>query len=224
MTNMELIGLIAAVITIVNYFGLRWQKSFQIETVRVDAPKIFRIIRLVQSTGVETVWELIRDVSLLAWIVILGYDVALVVALVVEGNKEIFSSFGFLIILIVIIVFPILSLIDDYRTELKLRRGEPSKAFKWTEIEIVADYDTLLIRCLQVLSDIGARVTHYNAVIGAVVAELPRNKIVIEIRQLQNDHYTVYIASDSKMPSVRVDFGNNQKNVDECTKRLLGYR
>ncbi len=223
MTNIELIGLVAAVITILNYFGLRWQKSFQIETVRNDAPKLFRIIRFVQSTRAETFWESLRDVSHFVWIVILGYDVALVTALLVEGN-ELFGNFSFLIILIVTIGFPISSLIDDYRTELKLRRGEPSKAFKWTEIEIIADYDTLLIRCLQVLSDIGARVTHYNAVIGAIVAELPRNKIVIEIRQLQNDHHTVYIASDSKIPSVKVDFGSNQKYVDECTKRLLGYR
>ncbi len=227
MTNAELIkNLLAVFIAILNYLGSNVQTPLQTPRIPADSPKLFRIIRLIQSTS-ESTWGLIRNTSILVCIAILGYDVALVVglfgAVVIEGHKELLNG-GIIVIAIVLFVFPILSLRDDYKAELRLRRGERSRVFKWAEIEIVADYDSLLIRCLQVLSDMGARITHYNAVIGAVVAELPHNTITIEIRQLQDNRFQVYIASDSKLPTVRIDRGINQKYVNECATRLLGYR
>ena len=221
----ELAGLITAFITILKFLDSIGQTPFQAAKFPADSPKLFRIIRLIQSTS-ESAWRLTRNISIFVYIVVLGFDVALVVglvgALVVEGTNM-FSG-GMIVILTVIFGVPIYSLIDDYQTELRLRRGERSRVFKWAEIEIVANYDSLLLRCLQVLSDMGARVTHYNANIGVFLAELRKSHLVIEIRQLQNDQYTVHITSDSNLPTVKVDFGINRKYVDECAKRLLGYR
>ena len=245
----EWVNLIAAFVTIatflggiITFIGSIRQIAFQTAKVAADSPKIFSVIRLIQSTKKST-WGAFRNSTIIASIVILGYDVALVVglvgALIIEKNQLIYSGlFGNLavaknqisfsgemvVILILIIALPILLLLDVYKTELRLRRGERSRVFKWAEIEIIADYNSLLIRCFQVLSDIGARITHYNAVIGMVEAEFQRHIIVLEIRAFQNDRYTVYISSDCKKPTVKIDFGINQKIVNECATRLLGYR
>lgn len=212
---------IAVIGAIINY--IRSRRT--IEKVPTDSPKILRITRLVQSTT-ESSWELLRDISIFLNILILGYDVALVVglvgALVVEGNN--LFDIRMIVILIVLFVFPISILRDEYEVEVRLRRGEGSKVFKFAEIEVTADYDSLLFRCLQVLSDIGARTTNYDAVKGVMVAELPNSEVKIKITPLKGDQYIVYVSSDSKRPTVKVDFGVNQKYVNECTTRLLGLK
>jgi hypothetical protein len=243
------INLIAAFITIasflvgiITFLGTRGKSPSQIAKERTDSAKIFRITRLIQSTQKST-WEAFRNSSIFLSIMVLGYDVALVIGLVgtivvekyqpkysglfgnlvIENNQIIFSAW-MIFVLTFIIAFPILLLINNYKTELRLIRGELSRVFKWAEIEIEADYDSLLIRCFQVLSDMGARITHYNAVIGVIQAEFPRNNIMLEIRLSQNDHCIVYVSSDSKSPTVTIDFGINQTLVNELTSRLLGYR
>ena len=211
---------VAIVSAIVNYVRSRRQ----IAKTPADSPKIFGIIRLVQSTT-DSVWELLRNSSIFVNILILGYDVALLVglvgALVVEGNNLI--DIKMIVILIVLFVFPILMLKDEYDVEVRLRKGERSRIFKYAEIEISADYSSVLTRCFHVLSDMGARITIYNVAKGIVVAELPGSNIEIKITPKQNDQYTVFISSDSKKPTVKIDFNINQKYVNECMTRLLGF-
>jgi magnesium-transporting ATPase (P-type) len=221
----NLIAAIIAIITfIVTFLIPKGQKSSR-KGKMSDSPKIFKIVRLIQSSAQST-WELSRNGSIFANIIILSYAVALVVgaigALLVDNNN--LFNIKMIVILLILFILPISSLIEDFGAELKLRTGQKSSVFRWAEIEVIADYDSLLTRSFQVLSDMGAHITHYNQVVGVLEAEIQRSDIVLEIRMLQNGHYTVYISSDSKKITTAIDFGRNQKYVNECATRLLGYR
>lgn len=225
MTQLESIQIIAALMTVVMFLGWLGQPIIPIRTAKVsaDAPKIFKLMGLVQPTSRDSAWRLVRRISIFVSIVLLSLDVTMIVVMSVYGTNVIFCG-GMVIFLIVIFMLPIYFLVDDYRTQLRLTRGERSTVYKWAELEVVADYDSLLLRCSQVLSEMGARITNYNAVIGMVLAELPKTNITIEIRKSESEHYNIYIASDSNLPSVKFDFGSNQKNVDVVVKRLLGHK
>jgi hypothetical protein len=225
----ELATLVGALFSIIIYFVSRSPTPLEKVKVPADSPKIFRIIRLVQSTT-ASVWGFLRSCSIFFNIVILGYGVALIVGMVEayinEGTS--FFSLGMIIILILLFTFPIISLKDYFKTELRLRSGKRSKAFKWAEIEIDADYNSLIIRVFQILTDMGARVTYYdvdyNTKFCTVEAEFPSHNIMLSIRASQDTSYMVYISSDNMMPTARTSIGTNQKIVNECATKLLGYR
>lgn len=220
----EWAGLIAATITILKFLFSIGQTSPLTLRSTFGSPKLFKIIRLVQ-TNTETIWVFLRESSIFVYISILGFSLALFTglmgALIVQG-ENLFSG-DIIFILALLFGVSMYSLIDDYRSEMRVQRGEHSRVHKQSQIEILADYDTLIIRCLQVLSDIGARITVFSSQTNLITAELPKNIIEIKIKQTQNELYIVNISSDSKLPSIRIDFGSNKKIVGECTKRLLGY-
>jgi multisubunit Na+/H+ antiporter MnhE subunit len=225
----ELATLVGALFAIIVYFVPRSHTPLEKVKVPADSPKIFRIIRLVQSTT-ALVWGFLRSFSIFFNIVILGYGVALIVGMVGayihDGTN--FFSLGMIIILILLFMFPIISLKDYFETELRLRSGRRSKAFKWAEIEVEADYNSLLIRVFQVITDMGARVTYYdvdyNTKFCVVEAEFPSHNVILSIRALQDTSYMVYISSDNVMPTARTSIRTNQKIVNECATKLLGYR
>lgn len=225
----ELATLVGALFAIVIYFVPRSPTPLEKVKVPADSPKIFRLIRLVQSTT-TSVWEFLRSFSIFFYIVILGYGVALMVGMVGayihDGTS--FFSLGMIIILILLFMFPIIALKDYLETEIRLRSGKRSKAFKWAEIEVDADYNSLLMRVFQVLTDMGARVTYYDVDYDTkfctVEAGFPSHNIMLSIRALQETSYMVYISSDNVMPTARTSIGTNQKIVNECATKLLGYR
>lgn len=158
---------------------------------------------------------------------VLAYGIALFVGLVgalVAENNNLFTIAN-VIILAVIIAFPIWALGEDFGVELRTRHGLPSRVFKSAEVDLSGDYDTLMVRILQILSDMGAGVALYAPVIGHVKTEFPGHDFVVEVRKVPGDsNYRVLISSDSVPPTIRIDFGTNKRYVNEFAERLAGCR
>ena len=225
---MESLQTLAAVITVIMFVVWLFQPFSHIgarkDTTPPSAPHILRLIRLLQPARRETTWRLVRRALIFLSVFLLVLDTIILRTFIIHGTGET-STAGVVTFLVIIFGMPIFLIVDDYRTQRRVRRGERSRVFRWAEIDVVADYESLLLRCLQVLMDIGARLTNFSASIGIIQAELPKHNLVIEIRQIpMAEHYRVYISSDSSFPSVKFDSGANQKIVNDCVCRLLGYK
>lgn len=96
-----------------------------------------------------------------------------------------------------------------------------------TEVEVEADYGTLFAHCETALKIIGARITALNKVNGVLEARTGINwrswgaKMRIQILPVREATHIIKIESDSILPTILLDFGNNKRNVRRFIEALV---
>jgi hypothetical protein len=119
---------------------------------------------------------------------------------------------------IIFVAFPIYNILDTYIGERKYYRLGKSAVAKHKTIILRGHIDEIFNTCLKVIN---ARIEKkrnsriwkmdrpnlIKALIGGLV-------ITVETKHVENNKVAVYIQSDSPWVTTKIDFGNNQRNID----------
>ena len=222
-TIKEIITPIAAIITIIMFFvgAQLYLPIHRIGSQRRDKPILFRALILKHTERSTSGWKLFKRLTITASLILLG-GLGLTIYVIID-NQANFDA-GIIIVLIFLVALPLYLIYDITRSDRRLQEGKGSRVRKSSELKLLADYDTLIIRCQQALADMRAYTISMDSKKGDIEAALRNSKLNIQIRRIRGQQYKISITSDSHWPSVIYDFGANQKNLDEFSQRLLGLK
>jgi len=113
-------------------------------------------------------------------------------------------------------------------TVILTRRKPPSRVFKAASFVIAEEPPEALRQCLDVLSNIGARIARVDEEAGRIQAKVPMSFwgtgyiININVERQKEARSEIRISSDSIVPWILFDFGTNARVLQRIKSGLLG--
>lgn len=214
-----LLGIILALIRIADYVFPQRKVVNQ-----YPSSSNIKILRLRRRASGTTSWNVLKVISIVLSIVMLVLTllvIGLLAYATIKGGLQFKLDPLSAFILVVTIGLPIYLLVSTIRDDKRLRRGTRSRVAEQAELELLGENQSIVVeQCQRALFAMGARITHLDAEQGTIEAELKRNRVTIQITKTQDMHYNVSIISDAIWPSVRFDFGENKRIVDNLIRML----
>jgi len=208
-----------ALISIVNFFMRRRKPLPRDSSQNYESPS-FKLLSLQRYEPRDRTWIFLNIILVLSSVPLLlfdGYFVYLWITNGFAGDLDILS----VIVLLIMIVLPIWSITDVFIIEPRIRKKGRSSVAEPATVELDGDIGILFEQCQKVLGDMGARITNLDSESKFIKADLGKNAMTIKIERTGYLRNQVSILSDSKLLSVRFDFGRNRKNVDIFIQKLL---
>jgi len=182
----------------------------------------FKLLSLQRPERKNKTWLLLNILLIISSTILLLADCYLIYLLIKNWSAE-NLAIGSIIFLLVMIALPLWSLIDILIIEPRVRKKGRSSVAESATVELEGDIGILFEQCQKVLVDMGASITKLDFESKVIEADLGRQVMTIKIEQTEQSRNKVSILSDSKLLSVKFDFGRNRRNIDTFIKRLL-YR
>ena len=171
----------------------------------------------------KNVWRMLRWVSIVFSGLALFYIGVLVFLL--TKNKIDLAHFTTLAIFLVIIAsIAIWLLLDELVfTSRRLQSGVGSRVAREANLSLSrkVSYTHLMSHILVALTNLGSDLIEVNYGTGFVGAQKGANKIDVQVTRRGRNRYDIKIVSDATLPTVRLDFGANERNVSNFIRELL---
>ncbi|MBA7710278.1 hypothetical protein ES703_119218 [subsurface metagenome] len=189
-------------------------------TTTVPRRHIAKLHKLQIHRPKDRTWLIIKIVVGITSGLLIVFDVLIFYVWITEPiNAPLdIASIAFLVF---IVGLPVYSLVDITRVERRIRRIGRSWVYYSAEIDLEGNFDKLLERCRISLENMGARVYFYDAQSKLIKADIGNNEMTVRIRGVRGVRKRILITSDSKLLSVRFDFGQNCRNVETLLSKLL---
>lgn len=208
------IGFAAALIRLINDLTQRRKVIHQ-----YSSSSNIKIIRLRRRASGTNLWKVVKVMSIISSLMMLSLLGVLIYATIKSGILFEFSPSS-VFLLALMIGLPLYLLVSINVDERKIRRGIGSRVAERAELELSGDYKSMMERCQQALSAMGARIVNLDTKQGAIEAELKESKVTIQITETLDMHCKMLVVSDAILPSVLFDLGKNKRIVDDLIKRL----
>lgn len=121
--------------------------------------------------------------------------------------------------LVLIIGFPLYTLIDYFFIQPKYYKLGRSLVAKEAKIIVSNDADAVFDACYRVLGSMKATIRKAEKP-RLLKANIRDSVITMKIRRIKDSKVQVYILSDSKWLTVKLDAGANQRNIDSFLQEL----
>jgi hypothetical protein len=186
-----------------------------------NEPRLFSIPFLRIKGFYKPRWHNFKIISL-AMSSFLLLLLALLVSLFIYYKTKVHWTSALIISLIVFTFIPVVSIVDDINSDLRFKNHEPSRVSKSCILHVCGTYQNIFFTSTQALSKIGATLKEVYQPYGRLSAEFGQSNIYVEIKNIIEGKYEIIIYVDSDLPSIRWDFGINQRIIDRFTQRFLG--
>lgn len=189
-------------------------------TITVPRRHTAKLLKLQIHRPKDRTWLIIKIAVGITSGLLIAFDVW-IFYLWITKSITVTPYIGTIAFLVFIVGLPLYSLIDIIRVERRIRRIGRSWVYYSAEIDLEGDFDKLLERCRISLENMGARVYFYDTQSKLIKADIGKNEMTIKVRGIRGVRKRILIASDSKLLSVRSDFGKNRRNVETLLSKLL---
>lgn len=208
-----------AIISILDYL-LRKPTKTVAEARRDSEFPNYKILGLQRHRRSDKTWIVLEAVLGVSCLVLLAFD-GLLFWLWITKPLKVDLDIASIAFLTFIVGFPLYSLIDIVIIEPRIRKSGRSKVAEPAVLVVEGELDKLFKQCQDVLGEMGGIISHLDIKSKLIKADLNKDEITIKIEHIRGLKYRILLLSDSKLLSVRFDFGRNKRNIGTFTRKFI---
>jgi hypothetical protein len=137
----------------------------------------------------------------------------------IAGTVKFELSFPTFLFLVILIIFPLFTIIQYFVIDRRYYRLGRSHVAKEAKVTFSNDPDTVFDACHRVLASIQATIKTAKKP-RLLKARIGDSVMTIKIKRIKGSRVRIYVLSDSKWLTTRWDRGANQRNIDRFLQEL----